>query len=382
MPYLRAITASHLQRRQKVLSSRAAQPELAISDVELAISDVEIVRGIAAGDPECLSQLYGRYIVGVFSLACRISRDRSLAEEATQDVFVQVWRDGSRYDPDRGSVRAWILTIARARTLDRLRAQQVRTGRACPVEDADESGALCDRGFSPESAAAASEHNAVMDTVLSVLPPEDRRLVELAYFKGLTHTEMAASLQQPLGTVKTQMRRVLRLLRSAMGPHARAPFAWNARPGSIQEPLATGRTSLRNVTVLVVDDDPDTLKLLTLVMQRAGATVTPAASAAQALKRLDSRWPDILLTDLEMPENDGYGLLEETRRRAVGRDAYLPAIAFTAHGGDRERVRALRAGFDLHVAKPVRPSVLVAQVAALVRPSHEAVDRHPDPRPG
>jgi RNA polymerase sigma-70 factor, ECF subfamily len=335
--------------------------------------DADMVSGIVAGDPESLNQLFGRYAAGIFSLACRISRNRALAEEATQDVFVQVWRDASSYDPARGSVRAWLLTIARGRTLDRLRAQQVRNGRACRVEDADESGALRDRGSSPESSAAESEHNAVMDTVLAVLPPDDRRLVELAYFRGLTQTQIAATLQLPLGTVKSQMRRVLKLLRSALSAQVRAPFAWNARPAGLPAPVIDVRSCLRDLRVLVVDDDVDTLRLLTLVLERAGATVTPASSAAQALSRLDAGWPDAVMTDLEMPEKDGYALLEEVKRRAVGRGAHLPAVAFTAHGAAPERTRVRRAGFDLHVVKPVRPSVLVIELAQLIRGFDSAV---------
>jgi CheY-like chemotaxis protein len=226
-----------------------------------------------------------------------------------------------------------------------------------------------DRTGSPEVRAAVSQQNAVVDAVLGVLAPADRRLIELAYFAGLTHSELAARLDQPLGTIKTQMRRVLQLLRAALGEHPCPPFAWAGRPSDTQaSPAARG--SLQNLSVLVVDDDADTLKLLTLVLQRAGATVLPASSAAQALRRLDVMWPDLMVTDLEMPEEDGYALLQHVRDRAGLRGNLPPAVAFSAHGAEEDRTRTAQAGFDLHLAKPVRPAVLVTRVAELVRASH------------
>jgi CheY-like chemotaxis protein len=118
--------------------------------------------------------------------------------------------------------------------------------------------------------------------------------------------------------------------------------------------------------VLVVDDDDDTLKLLTLVLQRAGATVVAASSAAQALRRLDVMWPDLLVTDLDMPEEDGYALLQQVQDRADARGSGLPSVAFSAHSSEQERSRTTRAGFDLHLPKPVRPALLVMRVAELV----------------
>jgi RNA polymerase sigma-70 factor (ECF subfamily) len=327
-------------------------------------SDLELVRGIAAQDTGCLDELYARHAVAVFSLACRIGRDRAIAEEATQDVFIQVWRDGIRYDLERGTVRAWLLTMARGRALDRLRAQQTRNIRSSPVEAADQSGDLRDRTSSPETSVAASQQTAVVETVLALLPPADRRLIELAYFEGLTHSEIAVRLGQPLGTIKTQIRRTLGVLRSALAEHPRPPFAWAGRPTGNPAASSAGGT-LQNRSVLVVDDDADTLKLLTLVLQRAGATVVAASSAAQALRRLDVMWPDLLVTDLDMPEEDGYALLQHVQDRAGARGSGLPSVAFSAHSSEQERSRTARAGFALHLPKPVRPSLLVTRVAEL-----------------
>lgn len=329
-------------------------------------SDTEIIGGIVGRDPSCLDQLYGRYALAVFSLASRIARDRSLAEEVTQDVFMQVWRDAASYDPARGSMRVWILTIARARTLDRLRSRQIRNGRTAPVEAADQHPA--EASPSPEASAAATEGAALVDTVLSVLPAADRRLIHLAYFSGFTQSEIAAHLEQPLGTIKTQMRRILRLLRSAVREDVIAPpFSWHAWATGTPAPPPIPVDSLQNVNILAVDDDADTLKLLTLVLQRAGANVVPASSAVQALKRVDVIWPDIIVTDLEMPGQDGCALLEQVRARAAAQGRRIPAVVFTAHSGERDRSRTADAGFDLHLPKPVRPALLVSKVTELIR---------------
>lgn len=326
--------------------------------------DAHLIRNIVNGDKASLDELHRRYAPAVFARAYRVCRDESLADESTQDVFVQAWRGASTYDATRGSVRSWLLVIARTRTLDRVRARQTRDGRLAPVEDADRSGAPRHE-VSPELSAGTSEHAALIETLLAILPPDDRRLIDLAFFKGLTHHEISTSLEQPLGTVKTRLRRVLRLLRAAISVQARPPFLWNGwgadRVSALPRPGA-----LQNLHVLVVDDDPDTVKLLTLVLERAGALVVPATSAAQALKRIGAVWPDLLVTDLEMPDEDGYELLKRVRSLPCGRGGHLPAVAFTAHGHDRDKDRTERAGFALHLPKPVRPSTLVSRVAELL----------------
>lgn len=285
------------------------------------------------------------------------------AEDVTQDVFLQVWRDAARYDGSRGTVRVWILVIARARALDRLRTQRLQLGRAARLHDATGSGDLL--SGSPEREAARGQQRAAIDAALAVLPAGDRRLIELGYGEGLSQTEIAERLQQPLGTVKTRMRRVLRLLRAAMGD--RTPFSWLRRVLPERVIVPEGPV-LRDVQVLAVDDEPETLKLVTFVLQRAGAYVMAAASADQAMRRLNAVWPDVLVTDLEMPLRDGYSLLQSVRERNVGAGRPLPAVAFTAHGGEADRLRILRAGFNLYLLKPVSPSLLVQSIAELTRP--------------
>ncbi|MBA2258974.1 MAG: sigma-70 family RNA polymerase sigma factor [Acidobacteria bacterium] len=204
----------------------------------------------------------------MFSLAYRIAGERSIAEESTQDVFLQVWQEASRYDAARGTVSSWLLTIARSRTLDRLRWTQVRTGRLVAVEDLDEYAVGAD---SPEASAVTTQRSDMLESVLELLPQGDRALLDLAYFRGMTQTEIAATTGLPLGTVKTCIRRALTLLRTAISQTGTAAFSWRPRAAAVTD--RANRTPLCNLRILIVDDDGDTVKLLTLVLERAGASV-------------------------------------------------------------------------------------------------------------
>lgn len=329
------------------------------NDDGLSPSDIALVSRLACDDTTAADELYARYARPVFSLACRIARDGGIAEEATQDVFVQAWREASRYDPARGTVRGWLLMMARARTLDRLRSRQRRISWQTPLDAAPEVD-VPNTGISLESTLAAAEDAGRVNAALAILPETDRRLIDLAYFDGLSQSEIAARLAVPLGTVKTHTRRVMRLMRRAIAEEPARPFEWS---GSRLPSVASG-APLRDANVVIVDDDIDTLRLLTLVLERAGACVLPASSAAQARRRLAVVWPDVLVTDLEMPAEDGYSLLRGFRE--IGRDRQVPAVAFTAHDTAEDHDRAQRAGFCLHLSKPIRPSLLVERLAEVL----------------
>ncbi|HXG55163.1 MAG TPA: sigma-70 family RNA polymerase sigma factor [Vicinamibacterales bacterium] len=325
-----------------------------------------MIREMLGGDSLSLESLYARHATVVFSLASRIAGDRAMAEEATQDVFMQAWRTAASYDVLRGSVRSWLLTMARTRTLDRLRANRARATASVSMDRAAESVAP---GRSPESCAVETERAGVLACVLELLPAGDKNLLELAYFRGLTQKEISEATGQPLGTVKTHVRRVLQLLRAAIAGEGTKPFQWRPSP-AVSPSHVPGRGILHNLKVLIVDDDVDTVKLLTLVLQRAGAVVVSATSAVQAMTRLDESVPDILVTDLSMPGQDGYDLLHEVRLRS---SVAVPAVAFSAFHDVNERSKTTRAGFDLHVGKPVRPALLVEHIAQLRRAPHPAV---------
>lgn len=123
--------------------------------------------------------------------------------------------------------------------------------------------------------------------------------------------------------------------------------------------------SLRDVRVLVVDDDLEGRELAGLVLVNAGAEARTAGSAAEAMVVLEEWWPDVLITDLEMPQEDGFSLLRQARRAGMLRGRRLPALALTAYGRSEDRLRVLAVGFNLHLAKPADPTELVLAVASL-----------------
>lgn len=166
-----------------------------------------LVLQIAAGDAEALARFYDLYAGLVNGLALRILRDVADAEDVVQEVFVQVWRQASRFDPSRGAAEAWLCTIARTRALDRLRR---RTSRR---EDSEDQGP----GFStmPRNDEALAVRKA-----LDTLPFDQRLALELAYYEGLTQTEIAERLAQPLGTIKTRIRTAMIRMREVLGPPA------------------------------------------------------------------------------------------------------------------------------------------------------------------
>src|SRR5262249_46050348 len=128
--------------------------------------------------------------------------------------------------------------------------------------------------------------------------------------------------------------------------------------------------NLRGLRVLVVEDDRDTLEMVKVILENRGAAVITAPSARDALKALESSRPDALVSDLAMPDQDGYELIEQIRRRGPERGGDIPAIALTAYARTEDRIRALTAGFQMHVPKPVDPDELVVAVANLMRLRH------------
>jgi RNA polymerase sigma-70 factor (ECF subfamily) len=167
-------------------------------------ADLDAVRRMAGGDGEALSQLYDRHARAVYSLALRVLGDGPEAEEVTQDVFAQAWRQAARYDTSRGAVVAWLLMMSRSRAIDRLRSR-----RGLPPVSGDAEltlGLLPDRSEGPERAALSAERASRVRQGLDALPLVQRIAIELAFFEGLTHVEIAERLEVPLGTIKTRIR--------------------------------------------------------------------------------------------------------------------------------------------------------------------------------
>ena len=177
--------------------------------------DREAIARVAAGDAAGLEALYDRYATLVYSLALRIVRNTSDAEDVTQEAFAQVWVHAKRFDATRGAVAAWLSVIARSRALDRLRRRSAATGGGASSPDGLD--AIPDPTPSVELIAASAEQAAAAREALAALPADQRAVLELAYYEGLTQAEIAARTSTPLGTVKTRIRTGLQRIRDAMG---------------------------------------------------------------------------------------------------------------------------------------------------------------------
>jgi len=178
-------------------------------------SDLELLALIGRSDKDALAALYERYGRRVFSLAVRILSDSVTSEEVTQDVFLSIWRRGASYSPDKGKFTTWLFSIAHNRTIDELRRRRRDLNRGS--DDVEEHLDIVSADISPDDSAVAQSEYAMVREALKALPPEQRQVVELAYFRGLTQAEIAEKMGQPLGTVKTRMRLALKKLRDALG---------------------------------------------------------------------------------------------------------------------------------------------------------------------
>jgi RNA polymerase sigma-70 factor (ECF subfamily) len=180
-----------------------------------AEADRQLVLAVADGSAEALGRLYDRYVATVFGLARRIVSRLEDAEEVVQDVFTQVWREAGRYRDERASVAGWIVMLTRTRAIDRLRARRARPdgdqgaeaspGQPLPSADRD-----------PEAVAISRQQADAIRRTLETLPDNQRALIEMAYYRGLTHTEIAAETGVPLGTVKTRIRTAMETLRGVL----------------------------------------------------------------------------------------------------------------------------------------------------------------------
>ena len=175
-------------------------------------SDSELLRAISRGDEQALAAIYDRYRLILFGLILRIVHDRQEAEDVLQEAFLQVWRRAADFDESRGRVFTWLVTIARSRALDRLRT----IGSRAKLFDEVLAHSPIDEAGDAAKDAVKSEQGATVRRALAELPEEQRQTLLLAYFEGLTQTEIADRLGDPLGTVKTRMRSGLRKLRDVL----------------------------------------------------------------------------------------------------------------------------------------------------------------------
>jgi RNA polymerase sigma-70 factor (ECF subfamily) len=176
-------------------------------------ADQDALARMARGEGDAVAELYDRHARPIYSLALRILGDATDAEDVVQEVFSQAWRQASRYSTSRGAVAAWLLTLARSRAIDRLRA---RRARPVGVSDDRVTDQLVDAGPPVDAQVLSSEQVARVRAALDELPLLQRAAIELAYFEGLTHAEIADRLEQPLGTVKTRIRLAMLKLRDVL----------------------------------------------------------------------------------------------------------------------------------------------------------------------
>jgi RNA polymerase sigma-70 factor (ECF subfamily) len=203
--------------RPPYLDADSAAPAAPGPGTEHAVGadDASLVGRMATGDDRALGALYDRWHPVVHGVVARLLRQPDEVEDVVEETFWQAWRQASRFDPTRGAVQTWLLTIARSRALDRVRS--LRRRREEPLEGDDgqivfQLTAASDPGLDAE----ASERSAIVGAALSGLPPEQREALELGYFGGLSQTEIAERTGQPLGTVKTRMRLAMQKLRSQL----------------------------------------------------------------------------------------------------------------------------------------------------------------------
>ncbi len=175
-------------------------------------SDAELVEAISRGRVESLAALYDRYCALTLAVAHRMLGDRAQAEDAVQELFEQIWRRAHTYDPTRGSVRTWVLLRLRSRILNYLRSARVRR------ETGDDALSTIPEAAQPPEAIEAQAERTVIQRSLEALGQDQRTVVELAYFEGLTCVEIAARTGAPLGTVKSRLSGGLKKLTRALRP--------------------------------------------------------------------------------------------------------------------------------------------------------------------
>jgi len=174
---------------------------------------LQLVQAVAGGDQRALHSLYEQTYRIVFTLIVRITADRETAEEVMLDVFYEVWRKASSYDPANGSVVGWIMNLARSRAIDRLRFDQRKKRVNAYPDSLRPTTDMVD----PQQACLFEEQGRLLRNALEVLTSDERNAIETAFFSELTYEETAMKLNQPLGTVKTRIRSGLGKLRDALG---------------------------------------------------------------------------------------------------------------------------------------------------------------------
>jgi RNA polymerase sigma-70 factor (ECF subfamily) len=184
------------------------------------LADSDLIAQAAGGDERAIATLYDRYGGVLYAVAYRIVGQRADAEEVVIEAFAQAWREAPRFESERGSVAGWLTMIARSRALDTVRARS-RRDRLTASAAADRMGvspAMGEWRADPAGAVDHAERRTKVREALEMLSPPQRQAIELAYFEGLSQSEIAERLQEPLGTVKTRVRLAMQKLRESLRP--------------------------------------------------------------------------------------------------------------------------------------------------------------------
>jgi RNA polymerase sigma-70 factor (ECF subfamily) len=179
-----------------------------------SLADEDVMQLVRSGDARAFEVIYERHSAAAFSLAYRMMGTRGGAEDVTQDAFLSLWRSGARYDRARGSVRTWVLGIVHHRAIDALRRAMVHNRRRAGDEGIEERFEATER---TDVEAARREEAGAVRSALETLPSDQCQVIELAYFGGFTHTEIAEMLDAPVGTIKGRMRLGLKKMRAQLG---------------------------------------------------------------------------------------------------------------------------------------------------------------------
>lgn len=182
-----------------------------------SLADEELMAAVSRREPRAMDVLFRRHGGPAFSLAFRMCGRRGMAEEVVQEAFLALWRHAARYDPGRGSVRSWVLRIVRNRAIDAFRREAAVCGRDIVDEQA---ASRVPANFRTDAEVERQEDSRRVRAALEGLPTDQRQVIELAYFGGFTHSEIAAMLDLPPGTVKGRMRLGLAKLRVALDDDA------------------------------------------------------------------------------------------------------------------------------------------------------------------
>lgn len=175
------------------------------------VDDEVLLKRVAQGDQDALLVLHKRYVNLVYSMAWRVLQDVGRAEEVTQDIFLKLWQKSQRYDPARGRFTTWLLSVTRFAAIDRLRREGRRPAETGIESNDPDAPPALERLFPSDH--AAWERGQHLRLLLAHLPTEQKKIIELAFFGGMTHTELAEHLRLPLGTVKGRLRLGLEKLR-------------------------------------------------------------------------------------------------------------------------------------------------------------------------